>query len=445
MPPPRDDITKDKRYRALDPKVKKAVNGHLAGRSEGVKRDVGLLAKSATFSHLTAAEQERLLGFVSSHEGVRNSYRRMIGADAYQALPSERRADSMRTFMKRQDVFSARIDGLKRDLDHQARKQIDALVRDGGFGRLSDREQDRFVDYLGGDNNIARGGRSALEAMTASAGYEQASPTERAKWLRDYWTDQPGAGGTPSRRGEPERAPYTLRENKPGQYSVTIGGQSIPVRAPTHVDDKKRLLGPDDKPVQIAGRDAYVHSPEQVAKALAAMPPELRRLVNSVTVSPTRNASDSYWTKRYNRDARSGGDPTEATTYKDWAARYRHSRRGPPAPFRSYATAGKAGDITFYPTARATAQGYLDKTMIHEAGHTYSARNFPGFEAWDRARKADGIVPSNYARNAATEDFSETLELYHTVRGTTLEPQMRKMMPDRFRLIDAMFPAWVER
>jgi type VI secretion system secreted protein VgrG len=177
------------------------------------------------------------------------------------------------------------------------------------------------------------------------------------------------------------------------------------------------------------------------------MPAELRRMVNSVTLSGDRNADDNAWNGRYNRDQQQEGRTPDAANYNDWAARYRQELRGPRSPFRSYASAGRAGDITFYPTSwdPRQQQAYIDSTIIHESGHTYSARNFPGFEQWDRARTSDAIVPSNYARNAATEDFSEALSLYYVVRGTPQEAELRRLLPARFEIIDQHFPGWTKR
>ena len=55
---------------------------------------------------------------------------------------------------------------------------------------------------------------------------------------------------------------------------------------------------------------------------------------------------------------------------------------------------------------------------------------------------ADGVVPSNYARNAATGDFSEALSLYYVVRGTPQEAEMRRILSNRFEQIDRHFPGW---
>jgi hypothetical protein len=114
---------------------------------------------------------------------------------------------------------------------------------------------------------------------------------------------------------------------------------------------------------------------------------------------------------------------------------------------RAYMTAGAAGVITIYPSAVKQTQQFMNSSFIHETGHTLSLSRWgnadtdPRWDAYEAAIQSDGFVTSNYAREHAHEDFSETLVLYQKVRGTPEEAEVRALMPGRFRLIDELLAA----
>lgn len=180
------------------------------------------------------------------------------------------------------------------------------------------------------------------------------------------------------------------------KYDIEIGGKKISVYMPKSP----------------GGKAGHVHSVEEVAKGLAALPESSRKLVTSVEVNPGQNPDDSYWAKEYKQPG-----------------------------FRSYMTAGKSGTVSIYPSSSDQGQDYLDGTMIHETGHTWTAQNWGSaddkrWDDWKGAVKKDGNVASKYARASVSEDFAETLQLYHQVKGTPKEAEVRKKMPERFKIID---------
>lgn len=181
------------------------------------------------------------------------------------------------------------------------------------------------------------------------------------------------------------------------KYDVEVGGKMISVYLPKSPD----------------GKAGHIHAIEEVAKGLAALPETSRKLVTGVQVNPGPNPKDPEWAKEYSRPG-----------------------------FRSYMTAGEKGVINIYPSKRNVSQDYLDGTMVHETGHTWAAQNWGNhkkdarWKDWKDAMTKDVNVASKYARSSPSEDFGETLQLYHQVKGTPKEVDFRKKMPERFKIID---------
>ena len=182
------------------------------------------------------------------------------------------------------------------------------------------------------------------------------------------------------------------------QYDVTINGRTIPVFVP--------------KNGSAAGK---IHTIDEVAKGLAALPAGTRAVITRVDVDPKANPADAFWAKQY-------GDPN----------------------FTSYMTAGSEGIVRIYPQTTKQSQDYLDGTLHHESGHTLSQKAWgesyddKRWTPWKDAITKDPGLASAYAKNAPGEDFAETYQLYHQVKGTPQEAVERKRMPERFKIIDAL-------
>jgi hypothetical protein len=289
--------------------------------------------------------------------------------------------------------------------------EVTKLKETKGFKALNEDEQKKLLAYVGGANKeISEPGRKALGTLLG----DKATKADDPETFRKFLKDQPGAPGVvdaapgtfDTRREKykvsdkpTEVKDYAFRSGKADalKYDVEINGQKIAVYLPKTPDAKQGKF----------------HSLEEVAKGLAALPESSRKLVKEVHVQPNQNPDDAYWAKQYNQPG-----------------------------FRSYMTAGADGVISAYPSTNKISQTYLDGTMIHETGHTLSNKKWgadntaKGWDPWRAAMKSDGIIPSQYAKSSADEDFAETLQLYQTVKGTAAEKEIRALMPERFKIID---------
>jgi hypothetical protein len=134
--------------------------------------------------------------------------------------------------------------------------------------------------------------------------------------------------------------------------------------------------------------------------------------------------------------------PNQADEY--WEKEYKMK------DFSTYMMAGASGLIDIFPTKVRPSQSDVDGSMIHETGHILSQRTWggqfpafdslfhPGWERWRKAEEKDGSHASAYAKTARIEDFSETLRLYYSVKGTPEAAEVRALMPERFKLIDEL-------
>jgi hypothetical protein len=237
------------------------------------------------------------------------------------------------------------------------------------------------------------------------------SDTEgRTRKLEKFLVDQSATPFHPPEGAAFPRAAYTVSE---GKDIGSIAFRSQCAEAVTHEvkigDQTIKVTLPKNPP-------PGTHTIEEVALALAALPPAARAQVKEVVVEPGANPDDAYWKVEYN-------DPS----------------------FTSYMTAGADGIISLYPSPPKPSQAYMDQSFIHETGHILSRSSWgddsqsdPRWADWNAAVTADGIVPSGYGKKSPDEDFAETLVIYMTVRGTPQEAELRALMPERFKILDRL-------
>ncbi|RKH39101.1 hypothetical protein D7X12_24560 [Corallococcus sicarius] len=298
--------------------------------------------------------------------------------------------------------------------DSAACKTLNALAASPGFQGMKEADQQKLLKYVGGTNvDLSGPARSALSKKLGSDTFKKADAGKQTAQLQKFLTDQPATPKVVAPQKDAfkdTRLPYKLHGPSNVKDIAFESGKADAVKYEVEVDGKKY-------PVYLPKKadKATTHSIDEVAKGLAALPKSSRALVKEVLVEGKPNPADAHWAKEYN-------DPN----------------------FSSYMTAGADGVINIYPSKPKQSQDYLDGTMIHETGHTLSIKQWGAddsdkrWDGWKAAIKSDGIVPSKYAKAAPSEDFGEALQLYQQVKGTPKEAEVRAMMPERFKIIDAL-------
>jgi len=184
------------------------------------------------------------------------------------------------------------------------------------------------------------------------------------------------------------------------QQSVKVGEKSVLVTYP------KELAASDPA--------TFMATPEQITKSLSVLPDKTLSSISEVVISPNQNPFDSYWATEYQRPG-----------------------------FRSAATGGGDGVVTYYPSTFQQPQSDIDRIMAHEAGHTYSLpkwKNDPNEKAaWDNISKMDSAPPSKYAASSIDEDFSESHAMYIASKGTSCEPTAKLLYPNRYAELEKLY------
>lgn len=296
---------------------------------------------------------------------------------------------------------------------------------EGDFGAPSTRSKDRdsgdssslldiFNALFGGGSHESRDAQSGEINRAIEERKSSKPPTTTPRGKAD---SKKGDGLNFFERlfgpAKPKKPSYTLSEPKlinkykfignvsddAEKYTVTVDGVSTVIYAPVSQNKEK----------------GHFHTVAQVAQTFANLPKEMRKYVNSITLNPVMNPDDiTTWRKVYR-------DPD----------------------FRSYMTAGIAGNITIYPTASKQSPTRMDAATAHETGHTWSYRkwtrniNNRKWKPWLDAIASDGKHVSNYAKKHPREDVAETASVYIVNKDNPKElNRYRSMVPARFKILE---------
>jgi hypothetical protein len=298
--------------------------------------------------------------------------------------------------------------------DTAARATVITLATSPGLAQLSAQQQTGLLKYVGGKNDyLSNPARAALDTLLKTPAFASGTPAAQAGKLRDFLSQQTGTPHlVPPAPGAPAPKPSTLSPGRDApqfdfpsgraagiSHDVTIGGQTIKVTVPKNPP---------------AGATAHFHSIEEVRRALADLPPEVRALVKEVRVNPGANPADAYWQQQYN-------NPNHV----------------------SYMTAGADGIVDIYPSRQPQSQRVLETSIIHETGHVLSIGKWgndpdPRWAPYKAAMAKDGLVASQYAKSSPDDDFAEGWALYVSAKGTPQESEVRALMPERFKIFDQL-------
>ena len=297
-------------------------------------------------------------------------------------------------------------------------------------------EKGKLLTLIGENTDVSQRARTALHEAIHDTGpndpdnnqvrvsLDDAKSLDRFLWTgarpADLYRDGMPESGIP----DGSRRPYTVSgpervdhgfpssttpgatENRAAlKYTVTVDGKAIEIILPAD-----------------ASKDPSHSYPtiEQIAKGLAGMPPELVQATNRVVAVPLPAAET---------DSQGQVVPSGADMY-----------------------AGN-GEITINPhgTDSPRTQKAFDTTFLHEGAHLLKQ---PDKDEWNEAIKSDHLFSTHYAdnnyepnahidqngRNNPAEDFAEAYMIYKLVKGTPEEAQMRALMPERFAILDRMYP-----
>ncbi|MGK0358381.1 MAG: hypothetical protein ACI9U2_000668 [Bradymonadia bacterium] len=297
----------------------------------------------------------------------------------------------------------------------EARLAVQAAQQSVGWSSVAADMQPQVEALLGGEINAqSRQARAYFLTLYGDPGWASQGATAQASILEGLLTEADARPQLVPSIGGAQPAPYTLSaatlvanhqfngiQADADRYTVTCETTTATIFSP-HVPDTTQ---------------GHFHSVEQAAIAFASLPAANRAVVNSVTLNAQQNPQDAYWATQYDTPN-----------------------------FRSYMTAGAAGNVTIYPTGSAgTSQLTMSTSMIHETGHTWSKQQWgedttaAAWAPWRAAMASDRISVSDYATNSLNEDVAETIRAFCDSKGTPQHAEYRAMVPARFDILNDHF------
>ena len=289
-----------------------------------------------------------------------------------------------------------------------------ALDESKGWPRLSGDERRRIgALVLGQHNGLSRRARLALgrrlEATVAGhSPWGALEASHQAEALRGLLTDAkviPRAIRDLLPPAQGRRVSFTIAPPKPGELQFSNGHGAARLFDVRYPDKTVRIL----QPVDLTGAQAN-HSVQDVAAAIAELPPENRALLDNVVLEP--------------REYGCNGSAA--------------SRLGQPS-FKAYMEAIPPGGLRIYPRGKLPLKDQLYKTLLHETGHLCGPKWAGGLERWSRAMKSDGVAVSRYGNSQLGEDIAEAFSLFCATRGSPQHAEYRALFPGRFAALDELF------
>jgi hypothetical protein len=273
-----------------------------------------------------------------------------------------------------------------------ARFDLGRLVQSAGFAALSPNEQAQLAELIG--TRLPRG--TSMRLLLGLA-LSDTDPVEvQAKKLRAFLEDQPGL----PHFGIPANPQFAQAEVK--------------VTGPTALTEGD-LAGMDRYDLEVDGRTVFVYLPRDADLPEGKRLPTIQEIADAVASLP-KHARDQLSVIE--------GDPKESG---------------------AYAAAAAFGQVDLHPHDGSPASIRLLKyALVHELGHVWSRKKFglsktdKGWDRWKRAMDRDRLDPSKYGQRDAAEDFAEAYAVYLLVRGTPAEADYRRLMPERFAVLDEL-------
>ncbi len=363
----------------------------------GARATSSQLETAFGFDALPFTVQEQMRNELRLRPGLLISFTDLAGDRDFQKLPPSVQSLTISELTKHSPSGRAANDSFTNLGDQVKDAKIQAtlvkLTTHGAFALLSEAEQLRLVKLIGGENKfLSEPARAGLEQVF---GYFETvgDDATRARLLSTFASDPQSPFFAFDNATNYPEALYAITRGIPSQSS-----QFDKTTGPAIVQD---VIIDGQKIKVILAEPPHPQAPtiDDVARALASLPPSARALVNEIVVEAQPNGGTMM------------------------------------------GNAGNGRMIVFPVGLTAERMG---KVMVHEAGHFLSDLKLgdfnvdPRWDPWKAAIKADGVRPSTYSKNNITEDFAEATAIYRNVRGTPLEAEMRALMPERFKILDEL-------
>ena len=263
----------------------------------------------------------------------------------------------------------------------------------------------------GGNEELSRPARTAVAALLKTKAFQTGQAPEQRQKLETLLSEQAWLPDVVSAKsGAMQRATFSLTgPSAAPPYPFTSGT----------ADAQRYLLEIDGHPIRViaaqhTAKGHTQHSVKEIARAIAALPAANRAQIREVALEPATNPAEAARAAELN-------DPD----------------------FKSYMVAERGKVWVFASLNGDRTQEDADGTFVHEAGHflcslAWGDESDPRWDGWKTAMRSDRLFPSAYAKVSPTEDFCEAFQLYLQVRGTTAEAELRRLLPGRFALIEAL-------
>lgn len=271
-----------------------------------------------------------------------------------------------------------------------------------GFNELSATEREKLLRLADGKNDDwSKSARTHLDTLMATPAFANGSAADQKKALQDFMTNEPylpdnsGGYGTYPANGTPI---IKHGDEKSGSYprkiEVEMDGRRIPVTIDTPGSGNQKSV-------------------DEVFAAISRMPKLNRDQITEVKIC---------------------GVESDAAT-----------------PGGGFMSIGNEGHLNVWPTASKQSDHYTWTTMIHETGHVISGNKWgdmsdPKWNPWKEAMKNDATSASKYGKcgpgtthcTTISDDFAETYRLYVTTKGTKLGDELKRLMPERWKILESL-------
>jgi hypothetical protein len=301
---------------------------------------------------------------------------------------------------------------------------VTAMKATKGYGALSGAEKTRIDTLIGGSTSVSAHAWSHMKDLLDAAGTDK----DAARTFQDFvggntWKNfdarLPGEkrlGAAPFTKAGPTEAKRHAYRSGAADANKTV--VSITGTWPDGATTIHEIPVFEPKVFAPPAPGRVLPSVDDMAKVLAEIPIQSRAAIKRVDLHPKANPDDAHWQAdpKYN--------PTGAA-------------------FVSHMTAGSDGIVDVFPSTANASMIELETALIHETGHAISNQKWGDdttkakWNAWRTARTADGISVSSYADSSDAEDFAESWVLFSSAYGTALEAEVRALIPNRVKLMDA--------